>query len=147
MRAESVLGLCGCQILLGKVTLDEQGFVICPTHKARRYGWRDANGRNHSLDGFTDLQIERWQLFGEKPVPDTFTPFPVKEDRRDNRDPKYVTPASGYEDSYEMNEALEEISSQREEASLQARVRLDLRDKRDVPIHDGRPLEIWDAVS
>lgn len=132
--------LCNCMVALDEtVKQDEEGFVICPHHLVRRYGWIDANGRDHSKDGWTDLQVERWQLYGEAPVLDTFQPY-VGVDFRDNRDPKYVTPHSGYEGSYDASESLV-MTVERQDAATDARVRLDLRDKTDLPLHEVEEMQ------
>lgn len=145
---------CDCMVELDEtVTQDEEGFVICPHHRVRRYGWLSGGGRDHSKDGWTDLQVERWVLYGEAPVLDTFTPRPAEQDRRDNRNPIDVASSPlmarqlhQVRGCYEP-ELVAEHEDEMSTAAIDARVRLDLRDKRDMPVHDARPLEVRDEGS
>lgn len=132
--------LCECVVPLDDLLRDDEGFVICRIHQVRRYGWRDANGRDHTKDGWTDLQVERYQLFQETPPVDSFTPLPAEQDLRDNRDPVTAIAQKSYtddwEDAYLFNQRDPRLT---EKAATDARVRLDLRDKTDWPVYDGRP--------
>lgn len=100
--------LCGCDlptvdrligdpelISLATVVYDPEGFIVCMAHHQRRYGWRSLPisdmifGRRGQWQfaHWTELEIERFVLFGEwpsKPV----VKLHMIEDRRDNRDPE-----------------------------------------------------------
>ena len=63
--------ICGCEI--NHPALDAEGFMVCPTHLMRRYGWRSLPtmdtpaGRrpNFRFAGYTPLEVERIVFFGE----------------------------------------------------------------------------------
>lgn len=73
--------LCGDTFEIRQVanSLDEEGFVICPSHKCRRQGWiglpkvlKHASPDGEILRpeygfGMDYLAVERYVLFGEKP--------------------------------------------------------------------------------
>lgn len=87
--------LCGCTSKLvlptklytlatfDSVGWDDDGFLVCAIHRARRYGWRTLPTRrfplagskkgetierpDHSLAGFSDVEIERYVVLGEIP--------------------------------------------------------------------------------
>lgn len=51
---------------------DPEGFVICPAHKARRYGWRSVPYTATTMavpgqGGWTELEHERFVLHGVVP--------------------------------------------------------------------------------
>lgn len=74
---------------------DDEGFMICPEHGERRYGWRSIPASNnhpgmkHPYMSMSALEIERRMMFG-KPIPKT-RPLQIKStapDLRDYRDPQ-----------------------------------------------------------
>ena len=98
--------LCGCQMptldrlqgdpeltSLDTVIRDAEGFLICAVHHVRRSGWRVPSHRPMSVSpGITDLEYERWQLYGEKPKQEsldtiTLTSVTARFSTRDQRDP------------------------------------------------------------
>lgn len=84
--------ICGCRHEVDSIEFhsDESGMIVCPTHLQRRYGWR-STGRNHQIDGWTPVEVERYALFGTvAPVSVTNFTKPVSPDMRDNRDPLAV---------------------------------------------------------
>jgi hypothetical protein len=105
MRLEFI---CGCSIdkFDGKedpefwnqqLEYDDEGFVICKTHKVRRYGWRIPsandvrNGASFGRFGMDALAYERFILFGTPPVlKKAKINFNPSLDRRDNRMPESV---------------------------------------------------------
>lgn len=126
--------MCNCMVELGEtVKQDEEGFVICPFHGQRRYGYLSA-GRDHSRDGWTPLQLEHWELYGIAPVLGTFEAHAAPQDRRDNRDPEEVArkvqiPHGSYQRNLERE-------MDKQGAGELARIRLDLFDKSGYEIRD-----------
>lgn len=100
--------LCGCEMpslasLRGDLDLqtfdtvefDGQNFIICSVHKQRRYGWRTPSHGPRAFHGLTELQVETVEIFGVDPAEiqgiGSYVFFaPTVEDRRDNRDPRFV---------------------------------------------------------
>lgn len=70
---------------------DAEGFMVCETHRQRRYGWRSREKRHmHRCDWMTDLEYERFVIYGKQPEM-AVTPIQQRvEDIRDNRDPATV---------------------------------------------------------
>lgn len=132
--------MCGCTVDVDTdLTLkyDSEGFLVCPDHGHRRYGWRSV-GRDHSLDGLSALEVEGWQVFGLVPLPRQPEIHPAKEDRRDNRDPAehwYMEGASIMK-SLMVDVSTEMSDSERAHAAQEARKRLDLKDRTGWPISD-----------
>lgn len=68
--------MCGCRTgdnpSPSQISTDDEGFVICATHRMRRYGWRSlpekgsVGGAEFELAGFSELERERYLIFGEK---------------------------------------------------------------------------------
>lgn len=85
--------ICGCDIpdQIADLKYDSEGFFVCPTHNARRYGWRSRERRHrHECDWMTDLQYERFTVFGEIPKKESTQLVARVADLRDNRDPVVV---------------------------------------------------------
>jgi hypothetical protein len=69
---------CGCvdrveldgdtEFLRKYFSFDAEGFIVCPVHRARRYGWRVPN-HTHRFAGYTALEYERYVIWNEKPRP------------------------------------------------------------------------------
>lgn len=114
--------LCGDVVPLGKLEVDEEKFVVCPYHFVRRYGWRSAGGRDHSLDGVDDWDLEQFQLYGVALPKRTFEPQQTVSDIRDNRDGKLVwAGANGYDGSYNYGQR-DEIAWDNAADAAQARL-------------------------
>lgn len=85
-----------CECRLGDedpFVTDESGFVVCPTHGVRRYGYL-SRPRTHDFDWMNDLQYEQhvlWGDEGESPALDIKASAP---DMRDNRDPESLVDVS-----------------------------------------------------
>jgi hypothetical protein len=66
--------ICGCKLKKGKrITLDDHGFVVCPDHYMRRFGWRSVPYQATKVPpipgaaAWSELQYERYILFGILP--------------------------------------------------------------------------------
>lgn len=73
---------------------DDEGFMVCPEHGLRRYGWHSTPEKNSKFMGMSSLEIERRKMFG-KAVP-TQNKLKIESnvpDKRDNRDPQEMTDA------------------------------------------------------
>ena len=98
--------LCGCQMptrerlqgdpeltSLDTVIRDAEGFLICSVHHVRRSGWRVPSHRPMDVSpGITDLEYERWVLYGEEPPKETLDSTTLvsvhaRFSSKDNRDP------------------------------------------------------------
>jgi len=88
--------LCGCRLEESDpFALDEDGFVVCPTHRQRRYGWRSVpyTATRAPMQGvgmWTELEYENFILFGVAPISKTTSVQSSVVDRRDNSDPEEV---------------------------------------------------------
>jgi hypothetical protein len=51
-RPTQVRFLCCLRNMPFKRTLDNEGFLVCPEHKQRRYGWRSANLKRYNAYPF-----------------------------------------------------------------------------------------------
>ena len=66
--------ICGCKLKQGKkISLDVEGFVICPDHGLRRLGWRSVPYRATTMPmmgvgAWSELEYERYVLFGIPPL-------------------------------------------------------------------------------
>lgn len=61
--------ICGCLLRSSDPFVqDDEGFVICPTHEARRYGWRSVPYRRDAMGAWSPLMYEEFVLFGQYPV-------------------------------------------------------------------------------
>lgn len=93
--------ICGCahevkppkDELYDPVMLDSEGFVICAAHKTRRVAWRATistvgGGRTGAVrPGWTDLEKEQWEVWGQMPSRPTVNIHPAEHlDRREHRD-------------------------------------------------------------
>lgn len=88
--------ICGCDMpsrdafigdpelkTLAMVTYDHEGHIICLAHGERRYGWRPSltdqpnlQGQRRAYYGWTPLEIERYEVFGEERIPPTISYSP-----------------------------------------------------------------------
>lgn len=68
---------------------DDEGFMVCPEHGLRRYGYASTPARDSGYMAMSSLEIERRQMFG-KPVPKErkLVINSTAPDKRDNRDPQ-----------------------------------------------------------
>lgn len=64
--------MCGCRTgdnpSPSQIDNDSEGFVICATHRARRYGWQSIPRGRWELLSHSALVIEKFLVFGE-PLP------------------------------------------------------------------------------
>lgn len=83
-----VLMICGCMLdENSEPGMDEEGHILCPTHNVRRYGYR-SRSRHHDHDWMSDIEYERFVLFGIEPQDRALTIKSNTPDLRDNRDPQ-----------------------------------------------------------
>lgn len=67
--------ICGCvtgEVIsrdnlktMDSVTYDEEGFLVCAIHHARRYGWRSIPAHQYQLASLPSLALEAMVVFGE----------------------------------------------------------------------------------
>lgn len=93
--------ICGCLLHTSDpFVTDSEGFIVCPTHNERRYGWRSVPYASYApvrgMGAWTSLEYEAYVLFGKKPIVTEWDEDYVAtvEDRRDNRDPEEVLRSS-----------------------------------------------------
>ena len=90
--------ICGCNhsTPVEHLPTDAEGFVVCPGHGQRRYGWRSlpidpvSGFQDYSFSHWTPLQIEKFMLYGVKPERSPFRTNTTTEDRRNNSDPQEI---------------------------------------------------------
>lgn len=81
---------CECRLTpIDPVKLDEEGFVVCPKHGARRYGWLSVpyNATGGNFGSYSPLEYEQHVLFGVDPVREMGEIKVAVEDIRFNDDP------------------------------------------------------------
>lgn len=50
--------ICCLRTMPFELTLDKEGFMVCPDHKQRRYGWRSARKKQHKVSPFNPEKPE-----------------------------------------------------------------------------------------
>jgi hypothetical protein len=85
--------LCNCLCTLDEVETDAEGFVICPTHRVRRYGWKSGTTKTAGVGhtgpvrmGWNPLELEQYELYGTIPQRESSPLTPRVPDNRETRD-------------------------------------------------------------
>lgn len=80
---------CECRLTPDSLKLDEEGFVICPTHGMKRYGWLSVpyQATKGNFGSYSPLEYEQHLLFGIEPVREMGVLKVAVEDIRFNDDP------------------------------------------------------------
>jgi hypothetical protein len=85
--------LCGCLYTLNDVETDAEGFVICPVHHERRYGWKSGTTKTAGVGhtgpvriGWNPLELEQYELHGKIPERESASLVPRAPDNRETRD-------------------------------------------------------------
>ncbi|MEO6068108.1 MAG: hypothetical protein ABIQ41_09035 [Gemmatimonadales bacterium] len=82
--------LCECRLTpVDPVRLDQEGFVVCPTHGVRRYGWLSVpyQANRGNFGSYFPLEYEQHILFGIELVREISEIKVTVEDIRFNDDP------------------------------------------------------------